>query len=531
MKRVWPDFGTFLFFKRWGLKAMLVVASLWLFAGHAHAQAYNEKLCPADFPEHGILSEQSPKCYQQCKPDFAGIGGLCVDKTSTDCMANGSCIAPATCKPGQSNLAGVCHNTCPSTHSAVGPLCIEKPPSGWSVKAGVNHLIERVTWNRQCRWGVCVSVPKFESRMLHTYSRTAGLANQCKAGQTNRFGVCVNNGLQVYVRSHVEASSVPHMATDSFVRPVSPQANDESFTVAVLSDPQLPWDETSAEGIKGGQSRASLWANSRAFNLSLVQSVNALQTSLRVSPAPLAFTVINGDLTAFFHPEELSEFRAFYDNGFQFAYPNVLQSPVFLGLGNHDYENNLGSCQSFSWDKNRCAKNAINLIRGSVFAGYMKNMPAHTIESFDAGSLAYSWNRGRYHFVQLHNDASYKIPRLGISPSTEWLRADLARAKARGQSIVINVHKPSLNKAFLQAIDGQPVVAIFAGHLHESVGKQKDVKTPSGQNVPVFLSGSADKQTFLKVGFEPTQVAVTPMSSKGGQPVPLGETVALTVQP
>lgn len=80
-------------------------------------------------------------------------------------------------------------------------------------------------------------------------------------------------------------------------------------------------------------------------------------------------------------------------------------------------------------------------------------------------------------------------------------------------------------------MDGHPVVAVFAGHLRASVDKQKEVTTPSGQKIPVFLSGSADQQTFLKVIFEPNKVAVTPMSSKGGQPVPLGETVALSVQP
>jgi hypothetical protein len=44
------------------------------------------------------------------------------------------------------------------------------------------------------------------------------------------------------------------------------------------------------------------------------------------------------------------------------------------------------------------------LIRGSVFLGYVKNMPSETLESYDAGSLAYSWNKGPYHFVQLHNE-------------------------------------------------------------------------------------------------------------------------------
>lgn len=346
--------------------------------------------------------------------------------------------------------------------------------------------------------------------------------NQCPAGQTFRLGLCVRSNLNAYVRGQMAMNSVPTVATNSFVRAVAPTSDASSFTVAVLSDTQLPWDETSPQATSGRGNATTVLNNSRAFNLALVQSVNALQNSLQGSAAPLEFTVINGDLTAYFHPEQVSEFRAFYDKAFPWAYPNVLQSPVFLGLGNHDYQNNLGSCQSFSWDTDRCAKNAINLIRGSVFAGYMPNMPANTIESYDAGSLAYSWNRGRYHFVQLHNAPNYTIERLGIGTPIEWLRSDLARAKSRGQSIIINMHKPVLNEEFLKAIDEHPVVAIFAGDLHSGIGKFTDAKTPSGQKVPLFLSGSADHQTFLKVSFDANKVSVTPMSSKGGQPVPLG---------
>lgn len=106
----------------------------------------------------------------------------------------------------------------------MGPLCIQIPPSGWNLTSGVNYIIERITWNKRCRFGICVWVPVFETRTLHTYNRTS-LANQCKAGQTNRFGMCVNNGLHVYVRSHIDSSAVPDIVTSSLVRPVAIKAN------------------------------------------------------------------------------------------------------------------------------------------------------------------------------------------------------------------------------------------------------------------------------------------------------------------
>jgi hypothetical protein len=63
--------------------------------------------------------------------------------------------------------------------------------------------------------------------------------------------------------------------------------------------------------------------------------------------------------------------------------------------------------------------------------------------------------------------------------------------------------------------------------LHGTIGLIKDAQTPSGQMEPVFLSGSADQQSFLQEGFDANKVRVTPMSSKGGQATPLGETLAL----
>ena len=285
------------------------------------------------------------------------------------------------------------------------------------------------------------------------------------------------------------------------------QPGDDVFTIAVMSDPQLPWDDTSPEAqANGGTGKIDpnlLWRNSRKYNLEMARSINKLSNESNQTASKFAFTVINGDLTAYFHPDQHSEFRAIYHAGFPWAYPVALKTPVYLGLGNHDYENNLNNGNSFSTDNNRCAKNAINLICGSVFLDYVKNMPSETLESYDAGSLAYSWNKGPYHFVQLHNEPDYEIPKLGISKSVDWLEKDLARATQRGQTIIVNMHKPPAADSSLASIlSAHKVAAIFAGHLHSSPGKFSNLKTTTGQLVPVFLSGSADESTFLRVDFQ-----------------------------
>lgn len=514
------------------IRAVLAMVLVWLgslaapLAQAAVPAPFNEKLCPADYPEPGVLSDQSPMCFAQCKPDYTGVGPACVQASVGDCLKNGTCISAPGCKAGESMELGVCMANCRSGYNTVGNVCSQVAPSGWQ-DAGLffyRHVPKRV-----CVWRFCFNTTEYQTQAKHIYTRSVGgVPQHCGSGYTYRLGMCVRSNLHAYTRGQMLMASVPATATDSFARAVQPFAAGERFSVAVLSDPQLPWDDTSPEAKAGTLSTEALWRNSRAHNLSLVQAVNALHASRQNGASPLAFTVMNGDLTAFFHPHEVSEFRAFYDKGFAWAYPNVLQTPLYVGLGNHDYQNNVGNCQSFTLDKNRCAKNAINLIRGAVFKNYLSNMPAASLESYDASSLAYSWNRGRYHFVQLHNGPSYSIPALGVGTPIEWLKADLKRARARGQIIIINMHRPETgNTAFLQAIDGHPVAAVFAGHLHSLLGQQGELNTPSGQKIPVFFSGSADQRSFLLAEFEPTQLTVTPMSSQGGQPQAKGQPVVI----
>ena len=515
------------------------LASCLMLAAQAQAQAqaqalpFNEALCPAEHPDPGLGSDKSPLCYQQCKTDHIGVGPSCVQArcpTGTSDIGLACVSAPSvpTCAAGQQNVLGSCFGSCPANYRTVGLTCVQNTPPGWN-DGGI--LFYRWVNKRVCVWRFCWNTNGLETQTKHVTGRPGtGLARNCPAGQNYALGICQRTEIKsTYFRSGVTDRF--QGSTDSFVRNVQP-IDAETFTAAMVSDTQLPWDETSVDAQKRSATVESLWRNSRAFNLELVQAINGLQATQGQTSSPLAFTVMNGDLTAFFHPDQLSEFRAFYDAGFAWAYPNVLKTPVYLGLGNHDYQNNVGDCSALTADKNRCAKNAVNLIRGSVFAGYTRNMPSSNIESYDAGSLAYSWNHGPYHFVQLHNGPTYEVPALGIRKSLTWLKEDLARAQARGQSVVINAHDPDTlrNAEFLSAIDGVPVLAMFAGHLHAVAGLYSSVRTPAGRNIPIFLSGSADEQTFLRVDFSnptagPRQLSVTVMSTRGGQAQAVGPAV------
>src|SRR4051812_34479117 len=112
-----------------------------------------------------------------------------------------------------------------------------------------------------------------------------------------------------------------------------------------------------------------------------------------------------------------------------------------------------------------------------------------------SGSLAYSFDIQGYHFVQLHNHPGYAvnlegidydylngIPQLrsngfNVTPSLDWLADDLQRATKAGKRIVLNMHEENedmdhLTRATLENLmRDKPVVAIFAGHLHEKFGE------------------------------------------------------------
>jgi hypothetical protein len=352
---------------------------------------------------------------------------------------------------------------------------------------------------------------------------------------------CLEN--RTYVAGACEPGRyVPRCDATSFTRPRVLQTSHDPFTLIIASDTQFPWgtDPTCT-----GTPEECEIAYAIKTNQWFTRSMNGIQ-SLGTWPAALPNTggkpvetpkwvTINGDLTAFFHPYQWHLFRQHYDPQFPTADPDVLQLPLFPGLGNHDYANNVNDCWGleivdwFAHPANGCAAQAARWTKGIVSCGVLPNVPHATIHSFDTQSLSYSWDYRGYHFVQLHNYPTYSVPEIGVSANLAWLANDLAEAAAAEKRIVLNFHDygdhwSPFDPGFLAAIAGKPIVAVFAGHFHSLHGFYTYLPSTSA---PVFISGSADTRHFLLAEFADTYFSVATINTNGGVPAFWSTTVGV----
>ena len=245
--------------------------------------------------------------------------------------------------------------------------------------------------------------------------------------------------------------------------------------------------------------------------------------------------VINGDLTAFWqhhtdiNTDEVRLFRQHYEPAAHYAVREALQLPLYPGLGNHDYANNVEDCTgtiphySHNYGNNACAHEAIDYMKTAVACGHVKNFPTGTVVSFDRDSLVYAFDVGNYRFVQMHNYPTYARSAIGIKDSTTWLKKVLDDANATGKHAVLDYHDPhehwtpssdqaidnkgkidpddATGKAFRDALKGQDVVAIFAGHFHETWGRHGSVSVDGSDAFLVIWVEGVDLGERDKVSF------------------------------
>lgn len=286
---------------------------------------------------------------------------------------------------------------------------------------------------------------------------------------------------------------------------------DEEFSVAVVSDPQFFWTEI--ERSKPDTQKYGIKFNDFTANvINKVISENDKSNWKGV--------VINGDLTAFGHGNELAKFKDYY---------NKFNVPVYIGLGNHDYANNVNNCAD-----NGCASDMVRYLIGQVQDKI--NSPQSTIRRFDyirqnhpgqgldvfKGSMSYSWGIGKVHFVQLNNypayNAGWESSYLGnagvmrIKRSLKWLRDDLSKAihSDRAETIILNMHQfndsehwnPFSDIEFRSILKDFPVTAIFAGHTHSTSRDRIE-------NVPVYRTGASHGADFTLLNFKDNQMHIT----------------------
>lgn len=278
------------------------------------------------------------------------------------------------------------------------------------------------------------------------------------------------------------------------------------FTLAITSDPQYPWLNEGNIPSSGNAAQDSSQSITHTYN-----SINDFNNKTKV-----AGVVINGDVTAYGHT---NEWRWMNDR------LNSLQPPIFLSLGNHDYENNVGDCVD-----NECVRNSLD---------YLEQYAIKYATSFDRtydklwwwkdyiGSFAWSRDIGSIHYVFLNNEPTYSFTSSGLSSSSfiiqsaiPWLDRDLQKARAAGKAIVLVHHKPfnefkgsdGFTKDMFEAmVRKYSVSAIFLGHIHSNGGK---VDTFGGATT--IYSGSASTQTYLLVSFDQTQKTANAYLVKNG---------------
>jgi predicted MPP superfamily phosphohydrolase len=255
--------------------------------------------------------------------------------------------------------------------------------------------------------------------------------------------------------------------------------------LVVTSDPQYPWAPPHGVNDENGRSRALIESQ--------YDSINRFASRNQVLG-----TFVNGDLTAFGHPWQVDYMKQALKR---------LKTPVFLGLGNHDYENNINDCY-----ENQCARRSVYWL--------MEHMKGQGLDSFDAhvnnyykfpsnfeevsGSLGWAKTFGDVTVIQLNNHSDYQTQASGwafsrglrelitIKPSLAWLEQRLAIAKRERKAVVLMTHVATISPGLARLLNQYPVTAIFAGHWHGHAGQVRGLT-----HVPLFISGSADHRTYL----------------------------------
>ncbi len=282
---------------------------------------------------------------------------------------------------------------------------------------------------------------------------------------------------------------------------VSADRASETVTMVIISDGQPYWGDDDLNVSLNERSITAINAVTRANG---GQWPSCTGGGAIQQPAAI---IINGDLTENFHSDEVESYESWYHRSADYL--------ILPGLGNHDYANNVGSdhcttANPFTWGNgsSECAERAVQYIRDTVTGEdvYYFNRDLITLyddgtPAWDPDSLAYSFDLGPVHFVQLHNYPTYAASEIDISSSIDWLRTDLQQATDRGQNIVLNFHDYGEhmhqdNQQFLDAIAGQNVVALFAGHIHQDYGRMvrdhhnaPQYDNVYGTDIPFFRSG------------------------------------------
>ncbi|CAN7615275.1 metallophosphoesterase [Mesorhizobium sp. LjRoot246] len=253
--------------------------------------------------------------------------------------------------------------------------------------------------------------------------------------------------------------------------------------------------------LQEGKTDAALLRNVAALNglgdKDWPAEINGVATGLRSAGshigAPLGL-VVGGDMTddgggQITQPSEGTQLLQFSQRYQQGVGPDRVHMPVYVGLGNHDLDQN-GPPHHVDWYRRELR----DYVEVNHRAGVFFKPPAPATD-YDLDTDCYSWDWGGLHLVQTHRFAGDTGH--GAESSLPWLKQDLATYAADGRPVILFQHygwdifsierwdaaKKSYDddgagaphwwseadrQALLAALKGYNVVGIFHGHQHET---------------------------------------------------------------
>jgi hypothetical protein len=214
-------------------------------------------------------------------------------------------------------------------------------------------------------------------------------------------------------------------------------------TAVIGSDAQFTWWRDGADPFC--KDDACELQKSNDNNAAMIQSMNLAEklawpagmlgggtTVTRPSAA-----IMNGDLTAYWHPAQADEYKQ--------VYPGLLQFPYYPGLGNHDYANNAGTCSYGTLDNYMCAKQAVYYMANLLESGGIPNLvnkdlsgyvmfenlgafvakmsATYTSNGVTTTATTDSTTAGRYNSIVLPSDAQSIYVDLQYSNGSSWRSA------------------------------------------------------------------------------------------------------------
>lgn len=299
---------------------------------------------------------------------------------------------------------------------------------------------------------------------------------------TNPYTVCKRGNEQIDRASTLKSSDDASFVSSESLTSIEP------FSYIIASDAQLYWfngefaemgeksiPSSCTENDSCGHCTAKHGYNT---NMRMKSAWEILMTGGNYSQAgnssievPNPSTlVMNGDLTAYFHPYQKHAYESIYSDidGLKHFFP---------GLGNHDIEHIGGAMyggDEWFGPANCNVEHAIGYLK-SGFCNKIPFFSPERIVRYDPSSLAYSWEEGRYHFVMLHYYPMYELASMNYRSSVKWLDRDLQLAQDSHLSTILFVHSAEgLNPAMENVILGKGVKTIFAGHTHRCLHRRCD---------------------------------------------------------